>query len=266
MLFRPGPPTLGGLALLLTGVGLFAVADGFSLGVLEEDRSNYGRVMPGVVIERLSSTGEEGTRIVGGRGIRGRLVVRTSGFDPYSTFVRWLSSGSPSAYVVDYRYGCGAGGGTCFGRDFVSHDLWLRLRTGALVNVRRSLGEKSTSRLDENPQWRVAVVTTATGCLLLIAAALLSGRVKFRPLARYIRAPAVVTAVHEIQYGDEKRWRVTFRYFDEHAAPQESVDEANDPTWRVGEACVAVYRPQAPDVATLQPLATHGAESTERLA
>ena len=94
--------------------------------------------------------------------------------------------------------------------------------------------------------------------VLLIAAAVLSGRVRFRSLAKYVTAPAVVTAVEELRYGDEKRWRVTFRYFDADAQPQESIDEANDPSWRVGEEGLAVYRPQAPDVATLQPLPAHG--------
>jgi hypothetical protein len=123
--------------------------------------------------------------------------------------------------------------------------------------VRQSIGEKS-SRLDENPHSRLALTRTALGCILLVAAALGSGRLRLRPRARYVKAPAVVTAVDEIQYGDEKRWRVTFRYFDQNAEPQESIDEANDPSWCVGEACVAVYRPQAPDLATLQPLAAHG--------
>jgi hypothetical protein len=244
--------------VLLIAVGLYAVVDGFSLAVLEEDRGNYGRVVPGLVVERLSSTGEEGTRRVGGRGHSGRVDLHIPGFDPYSTAIRVLTSGSASAFIIDYQYGCTVGSGRCFGRDFVDHGLWARLRVGGPVNVRQSVGEKSTARLDENPQWRLAITTTAFGGVLLIAAALLSGRLRFRPLARYVKAPAVVTAVDEIQYGDEKRWRVTFRYFDQNAEPQESIDEANDPSWRVGEACVAVYRPQAPDLATLQPLAAHG--------
>jgi hypothetical protein len=253
--------TLRGLALLMIGLGLFAVADGFTLAVVEEDRANYGRVSPGIVMERLSSTGEDGTRTIGGRMSGRRPVVRVPGFDPYSTSVRFLASGSPGAFVIDYRYPCGMGQGTCFGRDFVSHSLWSRLHEGSPINVRRSPGEKAPARLDENPLWRLALTRAALGCVLLIAAALLSGRVRLRPLAKYVKAPAVVTAIQEIQYGDEKRWRVTFRYFDANAEPQESVDEANDSTWRVGEACIAVYRPQAPDVATLQPLATHGAQA-----
>jgi hypothetical protein len=256
MLLRPRPLTLRGLTLLLIGVGLFAVVDGFTLAVVEEDRTRYGRVTSGVVVERLSSTGEEHTRTIGGKG-RG-VIVRTSGFDPYSVVVRWLTLGSPSAFVVDYRYGCSVGTGTCWGRDFVSHDAWSRLHAGMPVNVRRSTADESMSRLDDNPQWRLALSRTAVGCVLLITAALLSGRVRFRTIAKYVTAPAVVTAVEEVRYGDEKRWRVTFNYFDANSQPQESVDEANDPSWRVGEECIAVYRPQAPDVATLQPLSTHG--------
>jgi len=256
MSLRSRPLTLGGLSLLLIGVGLFAVADGFTLAVVEEDRTRYGRVMSGIVVERLSSTGEEGTRTMGGKG--SGAIVLTSGFDPYSVAVRWLTSGSPSAFVVDYRYGCSVGTGTCWGRDFVSHDTWARLRAGAPVNVRRSPGEKGTSRLDENPQWRLALTRAAFGCTFLIAGALFSGRVRFRHVAKYVEAHAVVTAVEEVHYGDEKRWRVTFRYFDASSQPQESIDEANDPSWQVGEACIAVYRPQAPDVATLRALPAHG--------
>ena len=254
MLLRPRPFTLRGLVLLLIAVGLFAVADGFSLAVLEEDRENYGRVVSGIVIERLSSTGEAGTRVAGARGRR--IDVRMPGFDPYSTAVRLMASGSASAFIVDYRYPCGVGTGACFGRDFVNYDVWSRLRAGASVNVRRSAGERTTARLDDNPQWNYALTEGAVGGLLLLAAALLSGRVRLRAPARYVKAPAVVTAVQQVQYGGETRWRITFRYFDHQSEPQESVDEANDPTWRVGEECVAVYRPQAPDIATLQSLAT----------
>ena len=137
--------------------------------------------------------------------------------------------------------------------------MWSRLRAGSPVNVRQSVGEKSASRLDENPQWRLALTRATVGGVSLIVAALVSGRVRFTSLAKYVKAPAVVTAVDEIQYGDEKRWRVTFRYFDASSQPQESVDEANDPSWRVGEDCIAVYRPQAPDAATLQALPDHWA-------
>jgi hypothetical protein len=249
--------TLHGLVLLMIGVGLFAVADGFTLAVVEEDRTNYGRVSSGIVMERFSSTGEDGTRAVGGAGTNRRAAVRMSGFDPYSTFVRFLASGSPSAYVIDYRYPCAVAQGACFGRDFVSHRLWSRLRAGSPINVRRSPGEKTIPRLDENPLWGLAVARAALGSVLLLVAAVSSGRIRLQPRVKYVKAPAVVTAVHEVPYGDEKRWRVTFRYFDANAEAQESIDEANDPTWRVGEACIAVYRPQAPDVATLQPLPTH---------
>jgi hypothetical protein len=258
MSLRTRPLTLRGLSLLLIGVGLFAVVDGFTLAVVEEDRTNYGRVSAGIVVERLSSTGEDGTRAVGGAGIRRRAAVRIAGFDPYSTLVRFLASGSSRAYVIDYRYPCSAAQGSCFGRDFVSHSLWSRLHVGSPINVRRSPGEKTTPRLDENPLWGPAVTRAALGCVLLIVAAVSSGRIRLRPRVKYAKAPAVVTAVQEVSYGDEKRWRVTFCYFDANAEAQESVDEANDPTWRVGEACIAVYRPQAPDVATLQPLSTHG--------
>lgn len=255
-MFPPGRLTLRGFVVLLIATGLFAVADGFSQGVLEEDRARYGRVSPGIVTARLSSSGEEGTRTIGGVG-RG-VFVRTTGFDLYSTIVRSLASGSVHAWVLEYRYPCATAIGTCSGRDFVSHELWSRTSEGTRVNVRQSAGEKTTSRLDENPQWTLALVKTAFGCAMLALAGVLSGRVRLRRRVKYVKASAVVTAIEPVKYGDDTRWRVHFSYFDENDQPQESVDEANDPGWTVGEACVAVYRPQAPDMATLQPLASHG--------
>lgn len=254
MLLRSMPLTGRGLTWLLIGMGLFAVVDGFTLAVVEEDQTRYGQVSSGVVVERLSSTGEDGTRTIGGPG--SGATVRTPDFDPYSVSVRWVTTGSASTFVVDYQYGCSIGTGTCSGRDFITHDAWSRLRAGMPVNVRRSIGQESRSRLDDDPQWRLALSRAAVGSVLLIAAALVSGRVRLRS-TKYVTAPAVVTAIHEVQYGDETRWRVTFSYFDANSQPQESVDEANDSSWRVGESCTAVYRPQAPDVATLQPLPRH---------
>jgi hypothetical protein len=247
---RFGGRTTGALAL--AGAGVLALIDGFSLAVIEESRARYGVVVSGVVEERLSSTGELGTRTIGGRNRFGRgPTVRTSGFDVYQRVSRALLSGSFDAWVIDYRYPCSVAGGRCREREFVSHDLWLRLEAGHTVNVRQSKDETRTARLDENPQRGLAIVKTTLACVLLALAALFSGRLKLFRRFKYIQADAIVTSVEPVKYGDEVRWKIRFAYFDVKGNAQDSADEVNDPTWKSGDECYAVYSPQAPDVATL---------------
>lgn len=251
-----------GATLLFAGAGAFAFFDGFSLAVIEESRARYGQVVSGVVEERLSTTGELGTRTIGGRNRFGRgPTVRTTGFDAYQTLSRALLSGSFDGWVIDYRYPCSVAGGRCREREFVSHDLWLRLEAGHTVNVRQSKDETRTARLDENPQRGLALVKTAMACVLLTLALWTSGRFKIFRGRKYIQADAIVTSVEPVKYGDEVRWKIRFAYFDVKGHAQDSVDEVNDPTWKSGDECYAVYRPQAPDVATL-----HGRAKPERSA
>jgi hypothetical protein len=80
---------------------------------------------------------------------------------------------------------------------------------------------------------------------------MMSGRLKLFRRRKYIQADAVVTSVERVQYGDESRWKVHFAYFDVQGNAQDSVDEVNDPTWKAGDDCYAVYSPQTPDAATL---------------
>jgi hypothetical protein len=42
-------------------------------------------------------------------------------------------------------------------------------------------------------------------------------------------------------------------YFDRSGQAQESADEVMQGSWKTGDSCVAVYRPDQPDLATLQP-------------
>jgi len=257
----------GSLALILAGAGALALFDGFSTAVLEESRARYGQVVSGVVEERLSSTGESGTRTIGGRGtFRRGPTVRTSGFDVYESVTRALLTGSFAAWVIDYRYPCLVSGGRCRGRDFVSHDLWLQLDVGKTVNVRQSKDETRTGRLDENPQRGLAFVKTAIACLLFALAGMTSGRLKLFRRRKYIQADAVVTSVERVQYGDESRWKVHFAYFDVQGNAQDSVDEVNDPTWKAGDDCYAVYSPQTPDAATLYGRAERPGPSTPQAA
>jgi len=52
--------------------------------------------------------------------------------------------------------------------------------------------------------------------------------------------------------GEEQRWKVKFGYFDANGNAQESVDEVTVLKVKTGDDCVAVYRPNSPDLATLQ--------------
>lgn len=229
-----------------------ALIDGFSLAVIEESRTRDGQVMSGVVEERLSTTGELGTRTIGGGRRFGRgPTVRTTGFDAYQTLTRAVVTGSFDAWVIDYRYPCSVGVGMCRERDFVPYDLWLRLEAGHTVNVRQSKEETRTARLDENPQRGLALVKTALACVLLALAAMFSGRLKIFRRLKYVQADAIVTSVEPVKYGDEVRWKVRFAYFDATGNAQDSVDEVNDPNCKSGNGCYAVYSPKAPDMATL---------------
>ena len=110
------------------------------------------------------------------------------------------------------------------------------------------------ARLEQNPQMGLAFVKVAMACALFAAAYISRGGLKqFAP--KYKTAPAVVTAVEPVAYGHDTRWKIRFAYFDAGGNARESIDEVNDPSWKVNEDCVAVYRPQAPDMATLQPAA-----------
>ena len=206
---------MNGVAWLLVMAGAIVLADGFSLAVKEEARGSYGRVVTGVVTKRYSTEGV------------------------------W------PAWVVDYRFPCRTAQGWCSGRDLVSQELWEKLRIGAPVRVRQGDRELTTGRLEDNPQGVTAVIKTAFACALFALACVAAGRLKFRG-PDYTQAPAVVTAVRPVAYGHETRWKIHFAYFDAKGNAQESIDEVNDPSWKVNDDCVAIYRPQAPDLATLQ--------------
>ena len=148
---------------------------------------------------------------------------------------------------IEDRIGAEAGG------QDVGPGLWSRLEVGKAVNVRQADGESVTARLDENPQWGVAIAEMGFASLFLGIAALISGRWKPRARTKYMTAPAVVMAVEPVKYRDTTRWKVRFAYFDGNGDAQESADEVTQPTWKAGDDCIAVYRPDEPDLATLQP-------------
>jgi uncharacterized protein DUF3592 len=252
----------GIVAFGLAAGGVMAVLDGFILGVTEENRARYGHVSSGVVVEKFSSSGAQGTRRIGRRGgrdqARTRPVVTASGFAFYEPLARLIATGSAEAWVVDYRFPC-AGGRTCSGRDFVTKELWLPLHAGSAVDVRQADSETITARLDGNARWATAFATLGIGSVLLTAAGLASGRLVLFRRRRWLTSPAIVTAVEPFKYGDETRWRIRFAYFDSDGQTQESADQVAQGSWKTGDPCVAVYRPDRPDVATLESAAARPA-------
>lgn len=236
--------------------GILALFAGYDLAALEEARFRYGHVYPGHVIEKLSSTGAEGTRHIGTYGgrnqVKTRPVVTMSGFHVYDRLARLIVTGTPLAWVVDYQFACDAPR-FCSGRDFVSEEQWARLSAGGTVNVRRADGETGSSRLDDNPQWPFALADMGIGAVLLVVAGVLAGRIVLFRRRQWLVVPAVVTAVEPVGYKDATRLRVRFAYFDPKGDPQESADEVAAGTWKPGDDCQAVVRADSPELATLRP-------------
>lgn len=239
------------LALVLWVVGGLILYDGFSLGVLEESRSRSGRVVPGLVERRWTSAADSEAPY-GTNYRRHDSSVRVSAVDRYHSLARFLATGSLDDWAIEYSYSCTVGDGICHGQDFVKPDLWNRLHVGKSVNIRQASTETTTSRLDENPQRGLALTEMALGGLVLALGGVLSGRLTLLQRPKYIQADATVTSVERVRYGDESRWKVHFAYFDLKGNAQDSVDEVNDPSWKPGDACVAIYQPQTPELATLQ--------------
>ena len=253
-----GKLTLAGMVTyVLAVIGVMACFDGFTLAYREENRARYGRVTSGVIVEKFSSSGAQGSRQIGRRGgrdqARRRPIVTITGFHIHDMLARLITTGSPAAWVIAYRFPCDAPNG-CYERDFVSEELWMRLRAGQPVNVRQAEGESRTARLDEYPQWKLAAANIALGAALLLVAGLVSGRIRLSRPRRWVTAPAVVLAVEPVRTGEDPRWRVRFAYFDREGVAQESADEVGTSPWKVGDACVAVFQPTSPDLATLRPL------------
>jgi hypothetical protein len=235
---------------------VLALFAGFDLAALEEGRHRYGHVYPGYVVEKLSSTSAQGTRHIGTYGGRNQIerrpVVTISGFHFYDQLSRLIVTGSPFAWVVDYRFACDAPH-PCYGRDFIGEDQWMRLSAGQTVNVRQADGETGSSRLDDNPQWAFAIADLGIGFVLLFVAGLLSGRIVLFRENQWLVVPAVVTAVEPVAYKDTTRLRVRFAYFDRNGDAQESADEVAAGTWKPGDDCEAVFRVENPGLATLRP-------------
>jgi hypothetical protein len=252
-------PTRRQIAGYVVAVNAVAAGwSGFYLSMQEDARSRYGRVVPGSVSERISSTGELGTRTIGRwlgrRGAPGYdplRIITSEGSRLHEVVARHIVTGSPSLWVIDYRYDCGRPQ-PCWGRDFVGHERWLRLQAGAAVNVRYVPDAVRGARLEDNPQWAVSTVELALGALLAVTAAGLFGALP--ALVRYkqrLQTMAVVTAVERVEYRSGPRWRVRFSYLDDLGQPHEASDEFAIDRWQVGDTGVAVYEVAEPDCAGL---------------
>lgn len=231
------------VAFVLGVAGALVFVDGFRLAVREEYRTRYGRVVTGVVDDLRSSDSSSSST----------ARLKSSELDTYEQLCRFLLTRSPEEWIVVYSYPCMGVTGSCRGREQVPRDLWMRLNAGQPIAVRQSVDEKRTARLDENPQRGLALVKVALACVLLTLSGFVSGRFTLFRGPKYVEVDGVVTSVERIQYGDEMRWKVRFAYFDDRGTAQDSVDEVNDPSWKSGDDCRAVYSPKTPDLATLRP-------------
>jgi hypothetical protein len=244
MFTRPRRSSYSSLvAFGLGAAGALVFVDGFSLAVLEESRTRYGHVVSGVVEDLRSSDSS----------IWSTSRLKSSELDTYEQICRFLVTRSVDEWIVQYSYPCIGATGTCRVREQVARPLWIRLNIGQPITVRQSIDEKRTARLDENPQRGLALVKVALACVMLALSGLISGRFTLFPRQKYIEVDGVVTSVERVQYGDEARWKVRFAYFDAQGSAQDSIDEVNDPSWKSGDDCRAVYQPKTPDLATLRP-------------
>lgn len=239
------------VAFVLAIASAFPLLEGAYLLVKESGRLQDGRVAPGVVVSKLSSTGAEGSRTIGRgrRWSRRRYTINTiNGFRLDDVLARWILTGSRQAWVIDYRYPCGSA--TCWMRDFVSQALWSELRVGQMVNVRAAKGLADTGRLDENPMWSTALVKAGIGGTGILAAAVISGRWP-RRRRKLLQAQAIVTAVVPARTGGNG-FRVEFSYVSADGEVRESVDEIYVPGLKPGDECTAIYPPERPDLGSLQ--------------
>lgn len=242
-----GRPLGNGLALALSAFALFAAYDGTWLALDEYARARHGRVVSGIVLAKFSRA-EGMPRAITRRS--GRRFTKPDGFRLHDGVERLVLTGSLLEWIVDYRYPCDRPDG-CRGRDFVPESLWRRLSVGQPVNVRTSRDDARAARLDDHPRWAEVLVDLAFAGVLLIAAAGTSSRLRWPRLPRpgYLTAPAVVTAVEEVTHRDATQWRVRFAYFDPAGVAQESATEVSSSGWKPGDACVAVFSPQQPELA-----------------
>jgi hypothetical protein len=244
-----------GPAVLLAVVAAFPLLDGGLVLFREYGRSQQGRVVAGVVVGKLSSTGENGSRTIGRRwsrraSQRAPTVVTSEGFQFHDVLARMMMTGSADAWMIEYRYHCYSTR-QCWQRESVSHALWSDLYIGQTVNVRIATGQDRSGRLDDNPMWRTALAKLAIGGTLGVLAALVSGQLP-RRRRRFVTVPAVVTSVETGTGTETLHWRVRFAYVSADGTSHESADEIYVSGVQPGDDCTAVYPLDDPDLGTLR--------------
>jgi hypothetical protein len=245
-------PRRDGFGLLIAFFAAVPLLRGGTLLVAEYERREHGLVSPGVIIGRLSSTGESGSQTIGGSrrwrsSRRMPSIVTSRGFQFDEQLARLLTTGSTDAWVVEHRSACDSGR-ECRVREFVSHAQWASLQVGQVVNVRRGKDTSDPGRLDDNPQWGTALALTGIGAVLGVCAGLVSGRLLPRR-TRYETAAGVVLGVEAVRAGE---WRVRFGYVTADGTTRESVDRVFVEGVKPGDDCVAIYPERHPGLAALQ--------------
>jgi hypothetical protein len=244
-----------GAAFVLAIAALFPLWDGGLMLLAEYGRWQHGRVVAGVVVGKLSSTGAEGSRTIGGR-LRWRAsrrfptVLTAHGFSLHDVLARMIVTGSTDAWMVEYRYPCDSARG-CWQREEVSHALWSGLQVGQAVNVRTAKGQNYSGRLDANPPLHAALARLAIGGTLGLFAGFVSGRLTRRG-STFVLTPAIVTSVERGRGGGDTHWRVGFSYVTADGTAYESADEVYISGVQPGDTCTAVYPPDHPDLGTLR--------------
>ncbi len=244
----PHPRHVVAYFLALGAISAFTA--GFYLAVEEDALGRYGRVVPGTITNRYSTTGEQGTPTIG-RGYR--AFIRTSNENEfYDMLARLVATGSAHMWVVDYRYPCEAPR-PCWERSVVSHQRWAQLRAGQTLNIRYVTGTFGGARLEDQPLWAAAIARMAIGVILAAAAALAWGTGPAFRRVRTLTTLAVVTEVEPVRYRGGSRWRVKFSYLDRDGTQHEASDEFASPAWKPGDTAVAMYEPGNPKAAGLRP-------------
>ena len=243
-----------GAALMLLLLAAVPLASGGLALVRESDRWQQPRVVTGVIQEKLSSTGENGTRTIGGgrrwrAGRRLPTVLTSNGFGIDDELARLILTGSTNAWVVEYTYPCRSARGACWQREFVSHGRWSELRTGERVNVLTLSSNGTRGRLENNPLLGTALVKLAIGVTLVAIAALISGRWP-RRRERDVIVPGVVTSVERVA-ADGDVWRVGFAYFSGDGTAREGADEIYVSGVRPGDSCTVTYPENRPELGIL---------------
>jgi hypothetical protein len=243
-----------GVGFVLAICAAFPLLDGGVLLVWEWGRREAAGVASTVIDAKYSSTGENGTRTIGGsrfsRPSRTVAWLNTSeGFRADDVLARVLLTGSKNAWVVEYRYACEASRG-CVQREFVSYELWSRLHVGQIVNIRAAKEPGDSGRIDENPMWNIAFAKLAIGGIVALAAALASASLTLRR-REFLTVPAVITSIESVNAGGK---RVVFAYTAADGVTHESIDEVYAGNLKAGDDCLAVYPADRPHLGSLRVL------------